>query len=248
MGSKLTELRRLQEVELQLAALRRDREGKFRRVEVQQNRIKQIEARLNENHAAAKAQQMKIDALSLEVASREDSVEKHRQALNSAKTNKEYAAILTALNTEKADSTKIETTILQMMDEMGRIKAAGVEIELEKQKILAASATAEEALREYDAQVEVGRKGLESQREAIAAGIDPPVLVLFDRVSQRHEGEAMATVVKLRPRGDEWACAGCNMKVTLDIINSLVTRDDVRLCGVCGRIMYVDEGVVKVRG
>jgi len=247
MGSKLTELRCLQEIELQLAAIRRNREGKARRVETQRNRIKQIEARRNENHATAKARQMKIDELSLDVASREDSVDKHRQALNNAKTNKEYAAILTALNTEKADSTKLETTILQLMDELGKMKAMGAEIETEQQKVLADVAAAEEVLRAYDAESRAELERLTSERDAVARKIEPTVMAVFDRAALRHDGEAMATVAKLRPKGDEWACAGCNMKVTLEIINSLFSRDEVKLCGVCGRIMYLDEGTVPVR-
>ena len=89
MGATVSELRRLQEVELQLVGIRRNREGKARRVEVQQTKVRQIESRIEENHRAAKAQQMKVDELTLDVASREDSVDKHRQALNKAKTNKD---------------------------------------------------------------------------------------------------------------------------------------------------------------
>ncbi len=248
MSSTLSELRRLQEIELQLATIRRNREAKARRVEVQRNRARQAEARVNESHAAAQSQQMKIDELSLEIATHEESVEKHRSALNKAKTNKEYAAVLAALNTEKADNLKLETSVFQMMDEMARTKAAGAGLEAEWKKTLSDVAVAEEALKTLDAESDSELERLQSERKSFAGNIDPAILSLFDRAAQRHDGEAMATVVKLRPRGDEWACAGCNMKVTLEIINSLATRDEVKICGVCGRIMYMEHGEVKTRG
>ncbi len=245
MGPRISELRRLQEVELKLAAIQRNLDARTRRVTVQKNRVKQIEARLAENEAAAKAQQVKTDILTLEVNSREDSVAKHRLALNKAKTNKEYASILTAMNTEKADTSKLETSILQMMEDQGKIKAVGAQIREERDNALKDVATAEQQLASYANESKAEMDRLKADRKSIALAIDEKVLTVFDRAAQRHEGEAMATVVKLRPKGDEWACSGCNLKVTLEIINSLVTRDEVQLCGVCGRIMYLEDGAVR---
>ena len=247
MGSTLNELRRLQDVELQLASIRRNRDGKVRRVEVHQNRVRQFETRLDENRKAIRAQQMKIDELTLDVVSREDSVDKHRQALNKAKTNKEYAAILTAMNTEKADTEKVETAVLQLMEEMNKIKSDGAALEAEREKTLADMAAAEQVLQTYDSQSKAEKDRLTSERSKIGAGIEPQAMVTFDRTAQRHEGEAMAAVVKLRAKGDEWACGGCNLKITLDMVNALATRDEVRLCGACGRILYIEQGAVKAK-
>jgi len=88
---------------------------------------------------------------------------------------------------------------------------------------------------------------LTTERSQIGAGIEPNAMVTFDRTAQRHEGEAMAPVVKLRAKGDEWACGGCNLKITLDMVNALATRDEVRLCGACGRILYIEQGAVNAR-
>ncbi len=247
MGSTLSELRRLQDVELQLTSIRRNRDGKVRRVEVQQNRVRQFEVRLDENRKTARAQQMKIDELTLDVISREDSVDKHRQALNKAKTKKEYDAILTAMNTEKADTEKVETAVLQLMEEMNKIKTDGADLEAEREKALADVAAAEQVLHAYDSQTKAEKNRLTGERSQIGAGIEPQAMVTFDRTAQRHEGEAMAPVVKLRAKGDEWACGGCNLKITLDMVNALATRDEVRLCGACGRILYIEQGAVKAK-
>lgn len=247
MGTTLNELRRLQDVELQLASIRRNRDGKARRVEVQKARVRQLEARIDEYRKAAQSQQMKIDELTLDVASREDSVDKHRQALNKAKTNKEYAAILTAMNTEKADSSKVESAVLQLMEEMNKIKSDGAALEAEREKALADVAGAEQVLQAYDAQSKAEKDRLTGERLQIAAGIEPQAMSTFDRTAQRHEGEAMAAVVKLRAKGDEWACGGCNLKITLDMVNALAVRDEVRLCGACGRILYIEQGAVKAK-
>ena len=240
MGVTLEELRRLQAVEMQLAAIQRDRESKARQVEIHRRQLRLIEERLQENHRKARECQMRLDALSLDVAVREEAVGRHRQALNKAKTNKEYAAILTAMNTEKADNSKLEYGILQLMEELQVMKTEGAIIETEKVKLLGCAAAAEEALKAFDAQSQKERDGLTTDREAFAGKIAAPAIDTFNRVAQRHEGEAMAAVTKLRPKRDEWACGGCNMKVALEVVNALQTRDEILLCNVCGRILYLD--------
>jgi predicted nucleic acid-binding Zn-ribbon protein len=244
MGVTLEELRRLQAVEMQLAALRRDRESKSRQVEIHGRQIRQIDEKLQENHRKARECQMRLDALSLEVASREESAGRHRQALNKAKTNKEYAAILTAINTEKADSFKVETGIFQLMEELAAIKTEGVAIEADRDKLLAHAAASEEALKAFDAQSQQERESLETGREEFARKLTPQAIDMFNRVAQRHDGEAMAPVTKLRPKRDEWACGGCNMKVALEVVNALQTRDEILLCTVCGRILYLEAPAI----
>ena len=240
MGVTLEELRRLQTVEMQLAAIDRNRESKSLQVELRQRQIRRIDEKLQENHRKARECQIRLDALSLDVAVREEAVGKHRQALNKAKTNKEYAAILTAMNTEKADNIKIESGVLQLMEELSVIKTEGAVIETERAKLLEQAAAAAEALKAFDAQSQQERDGLVLGREAFTGKIKATSIDIFNRVAQRHEGEAMAAVTKLRPKRDEWVCGGCNMKVALEVVNALQTRDDILLCTVCGRILYLD--------
>ena len=240
MGVILEELRRLQAVEMRLAAIQRDRESKSLQVELRQRQIRRIDEKFQENHRKARECQMRLDALSLDVAAREEAVDKHRQALNKAKTNKEYAAILTAMNTEQADNTKVESAVLQLMEELTVLKSDGTVIETERAKLLEQAAAAEEALKAFDAQSQQERDGLTAGREAFSGKLTGAAIDIFNRVAQRHEGEAMAPVTKLRPKRDEWACGGCNMKVALEVINALQTRDDILLCNVCGRILYLD--------
>ncbi len=243
MGALLEQLRRLQAVELQLAANRRNRETKTRHIEIARRQLHQIDEKLQQNHAKAREVQMKIDSLSLDVATQEESISRHRQGLNKAKTNKEYAAILTAMNTEKADSSKLENTVLQHMEELARVKSEGATIEGERVKIAEHAAAADAGLKTFDDQSAQELQRLQGEREAIAAKIHLQAVEVFNRVAQRHEGEAMAAVNKLRPKRDEWSCGGCNMKVTLEVVNGLQTRDEIQTCKVCGRILYLDVPV-----
>jgi len=240
MGELLEELHRLQQVELKLAEIRLAREDKTRRVERFRRRADQTDEQLRQHHRTVRDRQLRIDALSLDVASREEQINKHRVALTKAKTNKEYASILAAMNTEKADNSKIETEILQLMEEMQTLAKEGERIEAEKAQHLEAAETAQKALDAYDAEINQEHTALETARDQHSERVPAPIFATFARVAQRHEGDAMATVRKAHPKRDEYICAGCNMKITLEVVNALQSKDEIQLCGQCGRILYFD--------
>lgn len=240
MSQTLEALHRLQLVERQLAEIRRSREAKAHRVERHQHLVKKAEQQLQEHQQALRKHQMRLDALQLDINVREEAIDKHRGALNKAKTNKEYAAILTALNTEKADSAKLETGVLQLMEEMQKLKDEADRIEAEQVNLAEDVARAEKALGEFDTKSKPERVGLEAKREQYAETLDPSALEAFSRVAQQNDGEALAPVAKLHPKRDEYTCSGCNMTLTLEVVNSLQTCNELQLCMVCGRILYIE--------
>lgn len=240
MGQTLEALHRLQVVELELADIRRTRAIKARRVATQRRQVDQADERLHEKKLSVTASQMQADALQLDVSSRDESLNRHRQALNQAKTNKEYAAILTAMNTEKADTTKLENVILQHLEEIQNFTEETQRIEEEKVKLLENVARTEQSLVDYDEKTQSRVAELQKQRDEFAAAIDAVTLATFTRVAEHHDGDAMALAEKINPRRDEYICAGCNMTLTLEIISQLRSLDEIQFCKVCGRILYLE--------
>lgn len=245
MGAMLEALKRLQTVETHLAEFRRQREEKQRRVHAQQRHVTRIEEQLRQHEKTVREKQMRIDALQLEVSSRDESINRHRQGLNKAKTNKEYAAILTAMNTEKADNTKLENEVLLLMEELQHLKNTSGEIQAQHERLVQDAERANEMLKNYEAQSKPRLDELLAQRAAFAEGIPPTALDLFTRVAEHHDGIAMVPVTKSHPKRDEYICSGCNMKVTLEVVAGLQTKDDILACKVCGRILYLDTAPAR---
>ncbi len=239
MGQMLEELQLLQVVELKLAALRQQKSAKERRIHGHQRRIKKLDDQLADQQRSIREIQMRIDSLSLDVATREEQINHHRIALTKAKTNKEYAAILAALNTEKADNSKIENQVLQLMEEIQAYKDEETAIQTDKDKLTSDAQKAENVLQEFEAKSEKEWSEYKSQWDVHAEKIESKALNAFNRVAQRHEGEAMAAVEKLNPKRDEYLCSGCNMNISLEIVNSLHTRSEIQVCPSCGRILYI---------
>ncbi len=244
MSSLLESLQQLQEVETQLASIRRRREVRQKRVEGLQRQVLGAQRRADAHLQAIREKQVRQDALSLEVTSREEAIASQREALGKAKTNKSYAEILTAINTTKADTSKIESSVLQLMEEIQALQQDGKAFDEEQAELGTKVEAAEAKLREFDEEHRRDKKRLEGLREQHAADVPPSALNSFNRVAAHHDGEALAAVIRLHPKRHEYACGGCNMTLTLEIVNALHKPDEMQYCSSCGRVLYLEGAVV----
>ncbi len=185
--------------------------------------------------------QKEVDQLDQEVKSRETSILKHREELLRARTNKDYAVVLTAINTEKADSAKIETLALEKLGGLETVQAQVEDCTAAQNQVKAKLETAVRALEEYRAQTADQRADLSQRRDAAAEAVPPTAMATFTRVADRHEGEALAEIMRLHPKREEYACGGCNMQVPLDAVNTVRLQNEIRLCSSCGRILCPAE-------
>lgn len=238
MGATLEALHRLQEVESQIAEIQRGIDRKIRACTRQKQRIAEVETRIRSQEQQIRTDQIDADRLNLEAKTAEAEVAKYRAALNTSKNQKEYSAVLTQLNTYKADTSKVEERVLTLLTQIDEKKKQLESIREELGK--------EEAkLKDFDAEVQDARSRskdrmdkLTAQRKEAAASVPPKALEMFNRVAKGNDGEAMAAVVRTHPRRQEYACEGCNMSITIEQVNSILSRDEAVLCNVCGRILY----------
>jgi predicted nucleic acid-binding Zn-ribbon protein len=241
MGKTLDALRDLQDIELQIVDIRRQLAAKQRSVKRQQDKVRTAEEAFQAAEDEVRQSQMEMDALDLDLKSRNESVSKLRDNLNSVKTNKEYAAVLAQLNTQKADVTRLEARVYELMESLESKKGGLGEL---KQQVTDETARLQNLQGQF-AQAETSfaqRLGdLKGQRDEAAAQLSPEALDLFERVSERYEGEVLAAVVRTHPRRDEFICDGCYMSLAAERANALMTRDEVITCDNCGRILHISE-------
>ena len=51
----------------------------------------------------------------------------------------------------------------------------------------------------------------------------------------------MAALQRIHPRRDDYVCSGCNITVSLEVVNALHSRDEIQACKSCGRILFIDR-------
>jgi len=241
VGAKTRALLEYQEIELQIVDIKRQLARKQRQVDAQTKKLDTVKlANSGENNELRKAQ-MQIDEVDLELKARSGHVAKLREHLNTVKTNKEYAAVLSQLNNENADLRKLETRGLELMQVLeDRKKAMGTRLESEKVEV-DRLAVLQADFDQTKALFAERLAELESQRAQAASAIEKSILDAFHRLSERYEGEAMAECTRVNPRRDDFSCSGCNMSLTADMANALRTRDEALICKNCGRLLYFKE-------
>ncbi len=239
MGRILDALHALQEIETELGRLRRGENDLTRQVRTAERQIRRTNEKLSQFESQRAATQLEVDRYDTQVKSRDETIGKHREALLTARTNKDYAAILTSINTEKADSAKVEKLALEKLTEFERIAEQVAGCAEEKSKFDARLAKAKKAVQDYLDETQEEREELLGRRREASEGLPPTALATFTRVAEKHDGEGLAEVIRLHPKREEYACGGCNMTVPLDHVNALAARDEIQYCLVCGRILYL---------
>lgn len=240
MGETLQALCALQEIELQIIDIRQQLARRERVVAKHEKSVAEVRRELSVRHDELVECQKEADRLDLDLQGRTQNVNKLRDQLNTVRTNKEYAAVLTQLNTEKAESGELEVRCMERLETVEKKKAEFSDEQAREREALERLEEARRHLQQTEQSFAARLKELVQQREAAAASLEPKIQTLFDRTSARFDGEAMARIVRTHPRRDEFICNGCNMTVAAERYNAAMTRDDVHTCRNCGRILYID--------
>ncbi len=241
MGLTLDALHKLQDVERELVRLRNEKADKERAISVAQRLLRQLDEQLAAKKGEAQQHQLATQRYESEIRQHEEHVAKLRQQLNTTRTTREYAAILTEINTEKADTGKIEEQALAAMQAVEQSKTELQQLEEQRTGLLQRIERSRKAFEEFTGRTRDSWKQLEQRKEELARDIPAPTLNTFERVAEYHEGDAMAEVQRPNPKWDEFVCGGCHMTITNEAVNALMSRDDLQTCNNCGRILYLQQ-------
>jgi predicted nucleic acid-binding Zn-ribbon protein len=240
MGATLDALQKLQEIDQQLRSTREQIESKKRSTRGAQRRVADLQRQIQDSQLQVKKTQAEVDRFELERQQHENHIGRLREALNRAKTNKEYAAILTELNTDKADAAKLEDAALAAMTRADEQRQAEQTLCESLDAAQARVQNLEQATAELEEQLSGRIAELEQERERAAEAIPPAVMEVFNRAADQNDGDAMAALKQTHPKRADYICSGCNMAVTLETINALQSNDSIQQCQTCLRILYLD--------
>jgi predicted nucleic acid-binding Zn-ribbon protein len=241
MGPTNVALVKLFQADQHLRAAQARLDAASKDVRVQQRRVDD----LAERHRLAQSKLMESKSQSgsveLDLKSREAHIEKLRSQQQNAKNNKEYQAFLIEINTEKLDKGKIEDELMKFMEqvEIGQKEVAELSTQLhaEQAKLEKMKHESGEKLASLQSEIDA----LRAPREQAYKLVPPAARDMFDRLAERHDGEAMSAISKPDRRREEYICSACNMDLVIDVYNKLHSRDELVICPNCRRILYIPE-------
>ncbi len=170
----------------------------------------------------------------LEMQSKEEAIAKASAQLSTLKTNKEYHAKQSEIESIKADKSLIEEAILRNYDEADAVTAL-----IDKEK--SALANAEQVYLSQKKEIENDVKELQEKlaqldvkRKVIIPEIDKNSLSRYERILEHSEGLA---IVPIKSN----ACGGCYMNIPQQAVNELKMHDHLVYCEMCARIIYLED-------
>lgn len=177
----------------------------------------------------------------MDLKTRQEHIEKLRESLNSAKTNKDYSAVLVHISAEKAEVSKIEVGVLELMQqvESNNKTIAANRAQIEEEIKLLQKIESEHGAKVATLQSQID--ALTKQRAHAASVVPTEPLRQYDRTSQKYPGDALAPLEFDEGDLDSVSCGSCYMGLSAENLNALRGRDEIRKCNSCHRILYLPE-------
>ena len=209
-----------------------------RRIVEEPERQKALDARLESARASVDAARQSLAAsqaarreVEKDAALHQGRLSKFREQAMAVKTNQEYHAIQHEIAFAQSEIKTLEDKILERMlegdDLAAALKRAEATLVAEQKAVDAERRAVAAELVELKASLERDT----AARAALASTIDPHVLALFELVSKRRNGLALA-------EAKDGVCTICHVRLRPQIFNTVRRNEEIIQCDSCNRILY----------
>jgi hypothetical protein len=234
LKSQLGSLIKLQAIDTQIYGLRSEKAAKPVEIKALEDSFEIKKAYMAELDKKSLDLTKKKKDKELELASKEAASVKLQGQLYSLKTNKEYQVMLQQIQDAKADVSVIEDNILEVLDEMDKLKSKvdeeRLKIKEEEKLFISEKGKIEARIKEIDDRL----SQLDTNRKQAVVDIDPKILSQYERILTSRDGLAIVTV-------KDNSCGGCNMFVPPQVINLIKMYGRIITCETCNRMLYINE-------
>lgn len=231
MKEQLDLLWELQRIDLELKGIKTYQEG-------YPKEIKRLDERQKAEKEKIQKEREKVELLEKERRHKEgqlileqEKVKKTEGRMFEVKTNKEYQAILTEIDTMKGVHNREEEEILQLLDEIDEVKKSLSKREKEIASILTKIEGEKKTLQEKMARDEAVLKRQVERREIIAKKLESNLYKLYNTLKEKRQGVG---VVSARQE----TCQGCYVNVPPQMFIEVQKNNAVIRCPNCNRILY----------
>jgi len=194
------------------------------RLDAAKDRVASAKTRLTENQNARRA-------VEKDVAVHQGRLSKFREQAMAVKTNQEYHAVQKEIGFAQTEIKTHEDKILERMLEADELTALVKRSEkelAEEQKAVDADRKAMTA--EHD-ELQASLERIAAERKALVEALDQQVLAIFELISKRRNGVAVA-------EARDGICTICHVRLRPQVFNTVRRNDAIIQCDSCQRILY----------
>ena len=201
-------------------------------------------------HTAAEGKYRRLRASILERENEGQTIDERinhlRAQMNEAKTNREYKAFLTEVNTFKAQKEQVEAAELELMTEAEELAASLEQLAADRaeREKLVEHARAECAERES----EIKGRLTELEGKYAEARADAPADVLrcYDELLERNPDDDPMASVEINDRKRHiYTCTSCMIELPKEAVSALLSHGGMTRCPSCDVILYLEEDAAE---
>ena len=231
MSSHLSNLVRMQQLDLKIVELRDRMEQIPREIETLNQDFEDQRKSVDDLHGSIEEGGKLRRELEGEVEVLREKLSKYKSQLMEVKTNKEYQAMLHEIdNTNREIEQKEDEVLRQMMalDEWEE-KARGAERNLAESKKEVSKRRSE--LEELGSQAQKDIEVCEQERTQLSKQIPNQLTEQYERIASVRNGIALA-------QARDQSCQACHVKLRPQLFNDIKTHQQIVTCESCNRILY----------
>lgn len=234
MKEDLRRLIEIQRVDDDIRVEKSEQEGLREDLTEKMDEVEDAKAALKDHENQLLELKKEVDRKNLDIKAKDTAVENDRAVLGRITSNKEYKAILSQIEKDRADLSVVEDELLQ---EMASIDEVAEKVREEEVLITERESSLAQKEKEIAGLINVSNEraaGFEEKRLSIASGVDSELMAIYNKLSGRGDGKAVVSA-------EGGICGGCNMTLTAQTVSELIKGDEIIRCMTCGRILYLQD-------
>jgi len=171
-------------------------------------------------------------------------LKRFREQVNQVSTQREYGALLSEIDEAQTELSTHEDVALAAI---GSADEAEEQIEEQRSDFEELDTQYQEQLAEWEAQkpdVERRLKAVEAEIAQLREDIPRALMVRFERLFDRLEGQALAMISKvdtMSKKPASWHCSHCNYRVRPQVVVNIKNNGNLNQCESCQRFLYWQE-------
>lgn len=234
MKEQIYQLVKLQKVNDEMAEVQQAIDKAPLRLETVERQLDDFEQALKSAKEQLAAQQKAYRDFERDTQDGRDVISRNKHKLNEVKTNKEYQALLKAVDEIESKNSKIEDDMLALLDQIEDSEKSLADKQKDHSMVVGTLNREKEQIQQEIAELEKQLAKLKTHMQAVSDEIDAKVLQTYYRVQK-----ILASRRVIVPVTDS-LCQGCRLNIPPQIYNELQRCDKLAFCPNCQRIVYWD--------
>lgn len=230
---------KLQEIDLQLLILEEEKGDLPQKVKRLSDQCGVIHEKLEAIKQDKKANELEMKKVEADVEMLKDKLKKYKVQLYQVKTNKEYDAMTTEIETSEQKIDEYEYSILELEEKIKKQDEEIVQLTLKNDDLDKELNSNKKDLEARMALTHENEKKLQSNRNKLVGTVPKPTLSAYERIRGARAGKAIALL-------KNGACSECSTRIPPQRGLEIRMMNSLYLCEVCGRILvWIPENEVN---